>query len=387
MSWIKRNLYFLIGGVIALVLLGGAGWYLYSKWDLNNTNFASLNQAYTDLKGLNDNNPNPGGENIKIAKEQRKDLLDYMNRARKYFQKIPQIPDLPKKTDRDFAFALSRTIDQLRRDLTNASVNLQDNYNFSFQAEKLKISFAPGSLEPLSTQLGEVKAICDVLFQARINALDSLRRERVSTDDTSGPATDYVGENSTTNALSVLTPYELTFRCFSPELATVLAGFASSPYGFIVKTINVEVAGTSSESAWTPQPPPTPAPVRAGFGISPYGFIVKTINVEVAGTVPESTWTPQPQPTPAYVPPPQPVQPVMTPEQAEIARYGGPDPSRFRRPYGEGTKLPTYPQPQYVAPVAAPAAARGGGGLPVVVDEKQLKVTMQLEPHIAVADR
>jgi hypothetical protein len=338
MSWIKRNLYFLIGGVIALVLLGGAGWYLYSKWDLNNTNFASLNQAYTDLKGLNDKNPNPGGENIKIAKEQRKDLLDYMNRARKYFQKIPQIPDLPKKTDRDFAFALSRTIDQLRRDSTNASVNLQDNYNFSFQAEKLKISFAPGSLEPLSTQLGEVKAICDVLFQARINALDSLRRERVSTDDTSGPATDYVGENSTTNALSVLTPYELTFRCFSPELATVLAGFASSPYG----------------------------------------FIVKTINVEVAGTVPESTWTPQPQPTPAYVPPPQPVQPVMTPEQAEIARYGGPDPSRFRRPYGEGTKLPTYPQPQYVAPVAAPAAARGGGGLPVVVDEKQLKVTMQL---------
>jgi len=333
MSWVKRNLYFLIGGVIALVLLGAAGWYLYSKWDLNNTNLANLNQAYADLKTLNDKNPNPGGENIKIAKEQRKELIDYMGRARKYFQRIPPIPDLPKKTDRDFVLALSRTIDQLRRDSTNASVTLQDNYNFSFQAERLKIALAAGSLEPLSTQLGEVKAICDVLFQARINALDGLRRERVSGDDTSGPATDYVGENSTTNAQAILSPYELTFRCFSPELAFVLAGFASSPYGLIVKTINVEVSGTVPS---------------------------------------DTTSTPAPQPaTPVYVAS-QPVQP--SPEQAEIARYGM-DP-RYSRRYGEGTpKFPT-PQPQYVAPAAT--APRGGGGLPIVLDEKQLKVTLQL---------
>jgi hypothetical protein len=336
MSWIKRNLYFLIGGVIALVLLGAAGWYLYSKWDLNNANFANLNQAYTDLKALNDKTPNPGGDNIKTAKEQRKELLDYMGRAQKYFQRIPPIPDLPKKTDRDFVLALSRTIDQLRRDSTNASVTLQDNYNFSFQAERLKIALAGGSLEPLSTQLGEVKAICDVLFQARINALDGLRRERVSGDDTAGPATDYVGENSTTNALAILAPFEITFRCFSPELASVLAGFASSPYG----------------------------------------LIVKTINVEVSGTVPESTSAPPPQPAqPVYVAP-QPVQPVMTPDQVEMSRYGGADPSRYSRRYGEGTPRFT-PPPQYVAPAAA-ASPRGGGGLPIVVDEKQLKVTLQL---------
>jgi hypothetical protein len=43
--------------------------------------------------------------------------------------------------------------------------------------------------------------------------------------------------------------------------------------------------------------------------------------------------------------------------------------------YDGGTK---FPQP-YVAPVvAAPPAPRGGGGLPIVVDEKQLKVTLQL---------
>jgi hypothetical protein len=335
MSWVKRNLYFLIGGIVALVLLGAAGWYLYSKWDLNNTNLASLNQAYADLKGLNDKNPNPGGDNIKLAKEQRKELQDYMGRASKYFQKISPIPDLPKKTDRDFAAALNRTIDQLRRDSTNASVTLQDNYNFSFQAEKLKINFDQRGLEPLSSQLGEVKAICDVLFQSRINALDGLRRERVSADDTSGPATDYLGESSTTNGLAVLTPYEMTFRCFSPELAAVLSGFASSPNGLIVKTINVEAAGTM----------PT----------------------EVASTQPTQ---------PVYVAPP--VQPTMSAEAIERSRYG--DMGRYGTGgrYGEGgAKFPTYPtaQPQVIA---QPAAPKGGGGLPVVVDEKQLKVTLQL---------
>jgi len=334
MSWVKRNLYFLIGGVIALVLLGGAGWYLYSKWDLNNTNYASLNQAYSDLKALNDKNPNPGGDNIKIAKEQKKELLDYVGRTQKYFQRIPPIPDLPKKTDRDFASALNRTIDQLRRDSTNASVNIQDNYNFSFQAEKLKINFDSRGLEPLSTQLGEVKAICDVLYQARINALDGLRRERVSSDDQSGPATDYLGENSTTNAQAIMTPYEVTFRCFSPELAAVLAGFASSPSGWIVKTINVEVAGT----------------------------LPSEMTTAVPAAQPQVTYTPPPQPT-------------MSAEEAMRRRYGmNPESAR----YGEGSRYQSFPQPHVAAPVAAPAAPKGGGGLPVVVDERQLKVTLQL---------
>jgi len=49
--------------------------------------------------------------------------------------------------------------------------------------------------------------------------------------------------------------------------------------------------------------------------------------------------------------------------------------------YGEGGgKFPGYPaQPQPQLQYAPAATApKGGGGLPVVVDEKQLKVTMQL---------
>src|SRR5205814_1738856 len=142
----------------------------------------------------------------------------------------------------DLSSALSGTIAQLRRAATNASVGLQQDYNFSFQAQRLRVSFASGSVEPLSVQLGEVKAICDVLFQAKINSLDNLQRERVSADDATGNQTDYLADKSVTNDLAVLTPYSLSFRCFSPELGSVLAGFASSPYGLLVKAVNVEPA-------------------------------------------------------------------------------------------------------------------------------------------------
>jgi hypothetical protein len=71
---------------------------------------------------------------------------------------------------------------------------------------------------------------------------------RISDDDLKGPQSDYLDASITavTNELAVLTPYELTFRCFSTELAGVLAGFANSPHGFIIKTVNVETGGAAA---------------------------------------------------------------------------------------------------------------------------------------------
>jgi hypothetical protein len=273
MDWIKRNLYFVIGTVLALAMLGGAGWYLWSKLNLNNQTWESLNKAYEDLKRLNGQNPHPGSgnvDNIGTAKQQVADLRAFQEKARGAFQKIPPIPDLPKITDRDFSFALSRTISALRSDATSSGVSLPPDYEFSFLAQSKMPSFKTNTLPLLAVQLGEVKAICDVLFGAKINALDLLRRERVSPEDAAGAATDYVADKSITNELAVLTPYELTFRCFSPELASVLANFASSPQGFVVKTINVEAEGATpavdlTGNAGTAEPPVTPTPVRGPY--------------------------------------------------------------------------------------------------------------------------
>jgi hypothetical protein len=347
MDWIKRNLYFLIGSVVALALMGLAGWYLYSKWQLNNEKLTELDEQYAKLKRLYEQNPHPGSDkidNIKAAQEQEKQMRAYIQKARQYFQDCPPVPahEPGKLTSQDFSSALSRTIDQLQREATKASVTLPPKdskgnpYSFSFAAQSGSLAYAPGSLEPLSVQLGEVKAICSILFQAKINALDNLRRERVSDDDLKGPQTDYLPDKSTTNELAVMSPYEVGFRCFSSELAGVLAGFASSAGGLLIKTINVEPAPAG---AATTEQPATPA-----------------------AATPTTIYTPPPPPPP----PPRNAEGPGSPEAAFAARYGL---SRAAaRPPAQQTYLPPAP--------ATPAASRGG--LPVALDEKQLKVTLTI---------
>jgi hypothetical protein len=351
MSWLKRNLFFAIGSLVALILMGLAGWFLYSKWNLNNQVLASLNGDYEELKRLNSASPHPGAgsvNNIQMAKDQREQLLTFIKQTRAYFEPTKKIPDLPKVTDRDFSAALSQTIEQLRNQATNDSVTLPPDYNFSFTSQKSKISFAAGSAARVALQLGEVRMLVGVLFDAKINALDNLRRERVSQDDSFGLQTDYLSEKTTTNALAVLTPYEITFRTFSPELAAVLAGFASGQHAILVKTINVELAPAVAA------PEPSPLAIQ----------------------------------TPMVVMQPNPMAEEMSRQQREAQSQAA-----FRARYGVGASQnlggiayrglggEQAPAQSFFANPAAPAAGvspTGKGGLPTVLDEKLLKVTLNL---------
>ena len=287
MSWIKRNLLFVVGGAVAVVLLALAGYYLYAQWSVNSENTAKLENDYTELTRIANLQPNPGNEkvdNIAIAKEQRVKVRAAIARTAGFFTPIPAIPPGTNVSSEAFAAALRRTVDELARSAQSASVTLQPKYDFSFAAQRPLVKFAPGSLEPLAAELGEVRAICDVLFKAKINMLYNLRRPRVSDDDLKGPQSDYLETTATTNDLAVLMPYEVTFYGFSGELAAVLSGFAGNPHGFIVVTLNVEpgtpgsntsldaaATGMMSESAmmaarYGAQPPPTAAPVALGVG-------------------------------------------------------------------------------------------------------------------------
>ena len=256
MGWIKRNLMFVVGGVVALALLGAAAFYDWRSWDHNATAYDRLNEIYGKLKELNDKKPSPGNavvNNIKSAKDQEAAVWEWISAAGENFKPIAPIPDDAEVTSETFAADLSRTIDQMQHEAGAASVQLPPNYGFSFEAQRSIVQFAPGSLVPLALQLGEVKKISGILFAADVNALDGIQRVRVSGDDLAGPQTDYLGEVSVTNNLAVLTPYAVTFKSFSPELAAVLAGFAASPNGMIVKAVNITPAGAAQASV---APPP-----------------------------------------------------------------------------------------------------------------------------------
>ncbi|HEX7576920.1 MAG TPA: Amuc_1100 family pilus-like protein [Verrucomicrobiae bacterium] len=285
MGWLKRNLFFAIGVVVAIGLLGGAGFYDYASWGHNQEAYAHLTEVYTKLKDLSNKKPSPGGgqvDNIAAANEQRTKLEAWIGQTRNYFQPIEPIPKPANGpvTDQLFASTLHRTLAQLQHEAGAANVVLPPDYAFSFSAYVAgatatgdRLAFAPGSLGPLSVQLGEVKAISEVLFGAGINTLDGIQRFRVSPDDAGGPLTDYLDDQPMTNDLGILAPYQATFRAFSPEIARALEGFASSPHGFIVNTISVQPAGAAGTTATDAgvygggYPPGTPMP---GGGRNPY---------------------------------------------------------------------------------------------------------------------
>jgi hypothetical protein len=275
MGWLKRNLFFVIGVVVALGLLGAAGYYDYASWSHNQDAFSKLNDVYSQWSTAAKTKPSPGSgavDNIATAKNQEGQLRQWMSQTANYFQPVPPIP---KPTNGPvsgelFAGALHQTVAQLQHEADAANIVLPPQYDFSFTAHMDRLTFAPGSLDPLSVQLGEVKTISEILFGAGINALDGIQRVSVSPDDASGPQTDYLTDQPATTDLAMLVPYQVTFRAFSPEIARVLEAFASSPHGFIVKTISIQPAGGSAVNATATSAVdagmPTPVTTMSGKG-------------------------------------------------------------------------------------------------------------------------
>jgi hypothetical protein len=340
MSWVKRNLYFLLGSLATVGLLAIAVVYLLHGYSANNQALDALNKAYDELRRLNGLEPNPGRgnvDNIKIAQEQQKELRAFLGKARERFAHIPAIPDSANLTTEEFTTQLRLTIDQMQRDAAQASVLLPTpKYNFTFESIRPQVKFANNSLQLLSAQLGEVKAICDILFRAKINSLDSLRREQVCPEDSPETSpSDYLDEKSVTNELGVLAPYEITFRCFSSELAGVIGGFANSPGAFIIKYIDIGPA----------------APVAGGeaaFGAEPVAPMVHPLAPPVGGT-------------PGYY------RPGMRPGYPGYAGRPGYTPPQYT------------PTPVYVAPATGAGAGAARSASQPVINESVFKVLLQVE--------
>ena len=264
MSWAKRNLYFLISCIVAVVLLGAAGWYCWSSYNANNANWAKLTENYSQMKQFADKKPGPGNEtvnNIQTAKDQTEEAKKRVTELEKFFTPVKGIPDTNKFNDRMLAFAVRETVSQLRKAAQEKSVMLPGmaigmptpgalgagpEFDFSFTLQMGKTIYDPNAAEMLSKQMGEVKAICDVLFGARILSLDSIQREHTS-DDSSlqggmGGQPDYTDSISLTNGNTVISPYQVTFECFTPQLGSVLSSFANQSHTIVVKTLNVQPA-------------------------------------------------------------------------------------------------------------------------------------------------
>ncbi len=248
MSWLKKNLYLVIGGVVALGLLGFGGYFLYAKIAQENEVTDSLKTQTEQMEAVSKKEPQPGNakvNNIEMAKNQEQELQAFLSRARKTFVSVPSPANLDSG---QFKILLETTVDQLRRAAGSAGVKLPSDYVFTFVAEKPLMTVEAGSVQPLTQSLLTIQEVCQVLFSARVLALDGIRRIAITAQDTPSPTpgqSDYWNRKPETNDLAIITPYEFTFHCFTAELASVMQGLATNRYCFIVRNMMVDT-GTST---------------------------------------------------------------------------------------------------------------------------------------------
>jgi hypothetical protein len=274
MLWLKRNLFLVVGILVSLGLLGGAIAYLMTKYGEADGYQQKFSEVREEFKKYQEMAPTPNKENIGLAEADTKRLETYMGEVKKLFKTPPYV----KMDDAAFISLLLNSVAELNRNATNAAVMLpavQGGYKFTFANQFGKTKFSSNSVPLYNMQLMEIKSICNVLYQAKVVSIESMRRAPVAVEDNPPSGADYIDRRIITNQFGIVVPYEVTFKCFSAELAAVIDAFARTEEFILVKNLVVQgeapAAPITSETPMTPQPPPPP---KKGAAVRP---VLKTI--------------------------------------------------------------------------------------------------------------
>jgi hypothetical protein len=221
---------------------------LYAVLGANTAVSGDYSSALQQLQTAQQATPPASKENLEAAKADQERVQKFLTDFRKSFAPFPIAP---KVDDREFVEHLQLILRQFAAEVTNAGVQVPPDYSFSFSQQKQMVSFSPECIGPWMQELEEIKLILNILCAAKINYLEKIQRVPACADDTSGD--DCIYTSSVSNQWGMVTPYEVTFRGFSTEVASVLAGFADSSNCFLVKYLDVKPSRTPLPQVFAPQ--------------------------------------------------------------------------------------------------------------------------------------
>jgi hypothetical protein len=313
MLWLRRNLFLTISGLIALGLLGGGSWYLWTSKQRNNqvdTKRQALEAIHNDTKS---HFPSP--TNIDLGKKELQRVKEFTQKMKVYFAPIAA----PNVAGPEFRSMLDITVSELRKRAEGQGIGLPGrDYAFSFEAQRKKLQFGQGTFPAMPQQVVEIYALCNLLFDSQINKLAGLRRTRVSEDDEANKGSPDYNElpiQTNTATKCVITPYVVEFNCFSDGLSAVTRRLQESTNGFTLKSVMVEPSSATvavdSTTPGAPAPGTLPPPTGAAPGAVP----------PVPGV------PPAPIPQPGVPPPPGiPAPGAVVPQRSVYAKPPPPDP-------------------------------------------------------------
>jgi hypothetical protein len=280
MGWVKRNLFLFIGGLLAIALLGLGGFYFWTNRQKNRQIETQLEENKAALTRLMNQAPSPNETNIARAKQEVQTARAAVEQAKLFFQPIPFEP----VTGQAFKSLLDQTIFDLHRKSEAASVALPTkDYAFTFAHQKTQLQFPAEAFPALPQQLAEIRAICEILFNAEVNRLIAIRRSRLYADEPLSQVDHHESPPAVNETVGMaVNPYEVTVHAFTPELAAALQSFYKSTNGLVVKSVQVEMAPASADPVnpnpgpVRPVPPPAGA-VRAGAPAAKPPETIKTV--------------------------------------------------------------------------------------------------------------
>lgn len=377
MAWIKKNLMLVMGGLVGLILLGGSGFFLFSESSRESAVTGQLDEKRREWDRLNGLNPFPDDNNIKAVKEEAARVQKLATSLKDVLKPV-EVP--PAADTYALKLLIETTISDLKKEAEAAGVNLPDRYAFTFQKLRELPQIETNKLPKLATQVAQISTLARVLFDAKVHSLDVLRRPSVLKEES---GSEFLTKGAITNKFGMIrAPYELSFRAFSSELASVLRKIAALDHCISIKTINIDPTslphhGGAASSMQSSMMPPGPTGMGPGGPMNRYGGMDPAL-AQRYGLAPGGPGGGRPGEGGPQGPG------GMDPALAQ--RYGlgpggrGSGEAQMRSRYGmpgPGGMAPS--SAQAMASPVGPAAPAAPTGPALVLDEKPLRIILQLD--------
>ncbi len=243
MEWVKKNPVIVAGSSVAVVLLGLAVWFLLSEVAASSEADEALGALKAGRDSLWQGKPFPSKDNIDAMSKDQERVSKFTASLQTV---IPQMPPAYNLDDRRLKILVEQSITELALAATNSKTAIPPDYSFSFTAMRKKLTYKTNTHETIALQLSDVKMLLGLLFDSKINGLETIRRSRLTQDDDQGD--DYLFLFPKTNQFSIIAPYELRFRCFGTELETVVQNLVNASNCIVIKNINISQARVAQVS-------------------------------------------------------------------------------------------------------------------------------------------
>ncbi len=333
MSWIKRNLGFVISGAVGLALLGVAFWYLTTKMQADQAATEAFDSQLAALRGVQGADPFPSDQNIEAVKKEAAKAAQLAEEAKAMFPPFQKFANL---TDQQFKRYIEVSLDEMHSNAKRYGVELPPEFYFTFGSLRKVMEFDPKLVPQWVQQMEEIKNLVRIMIEARVNMIVQVRRIPISEEESVNYPNDFMsGLEIVTNQSVIRVPFEITFQSFSGELAAVLEGFMRSTNCVLIKNLQVDPSGVQAMP-----------------------FVAPTAEAPVVNsTAAEAVQNPE-----------QPAAPRKSAEQRFFERYG------IRRPPSSVPAPKPVPPPVAIIPRTPPATK------PVtVLTEEPLRVVIFLE--------